>query len=358
MRVLLVASPMIGHVLPHVPVALALQVAGHDVLLATAADGVGAARRAGVPAHDVAPGLSMSPVMIRSLLRHPVRVGRMVRGDEGTDGVGLLFAAVTKAMTPGALRLAEEWQPHLVLHEGLAAAGAIVAGRREVPSVLVDALLFDARDLFHAVAMSLGRTPLSHADDALPEPVDALVAIPASLHERARIGRPMRYVVAAGRGDVPEQFTRRGTRPILLVSRSTVDDPRPDRLMTRVVDAARDADLDVALVRPDRAVARRTLPPNVTTTDWLPFADVLPHVAGIVHHGGGDPDERAGRWGAADRRPGRRRPYEARPPRRSKGCGPGRAARRADVRHAGAARDGPGAAGDGRRGGRRDRHHA
>ncbi|MCZ2826115.1 MULTISPECIES: nucleotide disphospho-sugar-binding domain-containing protein [unclassified Modestobacter] len=286
MRVLLVASPMIGHVLPHVPVALALQAAGHGGLLATAADGVGAARRAGVPAHDVAPGLSMSPVMIRSLLRHPVRIGRMVRGDEGTDGVGLLFAAVSKAMTPGTVQLAEEWQPHLVLHEGLAAAGAIVAGRREVPGVLVDALLFDARDLFHAVARSLGRTPLSHADDALPEPVDALVAVPASLHERARIGRPMRYVVAAGHGDVPEQFTRRGTRPILLVSRSTVDDPRPDRLMTRVVDAARDADLDVVLVRPDRAVARRTLPPNVTTTDWLPFADVLPHVAGVVHHGG------------------------------------------------------------------------
>jgi UDP:flavonoid glycosyltransferase YjiC (YdhE family) len=28
------------------------------------------------------------------------------------------------------------------------------------------------------------------------------------------------------------------------------------------------------------------LPSNVTTTDWLPFATVLPRVAGVVHHGG------------------------------------------------------------------------
>jgi UDP:flavonoid glycosyltransferase YjiC (YdhE family) len=65
-----------------------------------------------------------------------------------------------------------------------------------------------------------------------------------------------------------------------------VDDPRPDRLMTSVVAAAAGADVEVVLVRPDRAVSRRPLPPNVTTTDWLPFADVLPHVAGMVHHGG------------------------------------------------------------------------
>jgi len=95
----------------------------------------------------------------------------------------------------------------------------------------------------------------------------------------------MRHV-SAGRGEVPERLTRAGARPVVLVSRSTVADPRPDRMMSRVVEAARGADVDVVLVRPDRATARRPLPPNVTTTDWLPFADVLPHVAGIVHHGG------------------------------------------------------------------------
>ncbi len=57
-------------------------------------------------------------------------------------------------------------------------------------------------------------------------------------------------------------------------------------MMSRVVEAAGGADVDVVLVRPDRAVARRPLPPNVTTTDWLPFAAVMPHLAGVVTHGG------------------------------------------------------------------------
>ena len=56
--------------------------------------------------------------------------------------------------------------------------------------------------------------------------------------------------------------------------------------MTRVVEAAEGAAVDVVLVRPDRSVSRRPLPPNVTTADWLPFAAVFPHVAGVVHHGG------------------------------------------------------------------------
>lgn len=56
--------------------------------------------------------------------------------------------------------------------------------------------------------------------------------------------------------------------------------------MSTVVTAAEGADVDVVLIRPDRAVSRRRLPANVRTTDWIPHAAVLPQVAGIVHHGG------------------------------------------------------------------------
>ena len=285
MRILLVAAPMVGHVLPHAPVALALRAAGHEVLLATAADGVGAAHKAGIPVRDVAPGLTMGPLMIRSLLRHPLRIGRMVGGDEGTDGVGLLFASVNAAMAPATVGLGDEWRPDLVLHEGLMPLGSLVAARLGVPAVLVDALLFDARELHRAVAPHLARAARRFGVAALPEPPEALVAVPPSL-VGPRPGRPMRYVSAGSGGELPEVLARPRARPIVLVSRSTVDDPRPDRLMTRVAEAATTADLDVLLVRPDRAVLHRPLPSNVTTADWLPFATVLPHVAGVVHPGG------------------------------------------------------------------------
>jgi UDP:flavonoid glycosyltransferase YjiC (YdhE family) len=96
----------------------------------------------------------------------------------------------------------------------------------------------------------------------------------------------MRYVPVAGARAAPEEFTRPGARPRIIVTRSTVDDPRPDPMMSRVVRAARGTDFDIVLVRPDRRVTRSPLPPNVTTTDWLPFPDVFPAAAGVVDHGG------------------------------------------------------------------------
>jgi UDP:flavonoid glycosyltransferase YjiC (YdhE family) len=285
MRALFVASPLVGHVLPLLPLASAFRDAGHDVLVATGHDGLDAARRAGLPVHDVAPGVNVGRVFGGAMLRHPGPIVRMLRGDSGTEGVGWMFAAMTERLADAVVALADEWRPDLVLHEGLAPVGALAAARRDVPSVLVDALIFDGRRLFSAVTSHLDGLAQRHGVGGVPDPVDAVVAIPPSLVGK-RDGRPMRYVPAAGHGEVPEELTRPGRRPVVLVSRSTVADPRPDRMMTSVVAAAAGADLDVVLVRPDRAVSRRPLPPNVLTTDWLPFADVLPHVAGIVHHGG------------------------------------------------------------------------
>jgi UDP:flavonoid glycosyltransferase YjiC (YdhE family) len=281
-RVLFVANPMVGHVLPLVPLARAFLDAGHDVRFATAHEGVGAVQHAGLAVEDVAPGLNVTRLLLRRLLPHPRLMRREMAGRGGTDAVEVTFPIFAERMADRTAALVDDWRPHLVLHEGLAPLGALVAARGGVPSVLVDALIYDGADLFTKVARHLGR--LAHRlGVAVPEPADAVVAIPASL-VGARPGHPMRYVPAGRDGDATLPTT--GTRPVVLVSRSTVADPRPDRMMGRVVEAAAGADVDVVLVRPDRATTRRSLPPNVTTTGWLPFAAVLPRVAGIVHHGG------------------------------------------------------------------------
>jgi UDP:flavonoid glycosyltransferase YjiC (YdhE family) len=285
MRALFVANPMVGHVLPLVPLATAFRDAGHDVVIASAGEGIDAARKTGLAVRDVAPGLKVERVMLGAMLRRPRMMRRELAGEGGTGGVGYLFAPLTARMAEGTVGLAEDWRPDLVLHEGLAPVGALAAARCGVPSVLVDALLFHGRELFSAVTRHLGGLAARYGVDALPEPVDAVVTAPPSVVGERR-GRPMRHVPATGHGEIPERLTREGGRPVVLVSRSTVADPRPDRMMTRVIEAATGTDVDVVLVRPDRSAARRTLPLNVTATDWLPFADVFPHVAGIIHHGG------------------------------------------------------------------------
>ncbi|MDP9429715.1 MAG: hypothetical protein M3Q47_12925 [Actinomycetota bacterium] len=169
-------------------------------------------RKTSVPVHDLAPGLNVGRVFAGPLLRHPVRILRMVAGDTGTEGVGVLFAAMTARLAAGTVALADDWGPDLVLHEGLAPAGALAAARRGVPSVLVDALIYDGRSLYSAVTSHLDGLAHRHGVDALPEPADAVVAIPASLVGE-RLGRPMRYVPATGHGDVSDGSRRPAAAP-------------------------------------------------------------------------------------------------------------------------------------------------
>ncbi|WP_448624049.1 nucleotide disphospho-sugar-binding domain-containing protein [Geodermatophilus sp. URMC 64] len=281
MRVLVVASPLTGHVLPLLPIATALRDAGHEVVVGTTGDGLAVCAGA-VPTDDVAPDLRLRPLFLRLMSRHPRLAREEMAGRGGTRVVGLLFAAVGERMVDGVVGLAERFSPDLVLHEPLAVAAAEAAARLRVPSVLVDASLFDAEELLAATTASYA--PRRGAD-GFPPPVEVLTTAPPSLVGERR-GRPMRYVPAGYGRPFPEELARPGDRPRVLVSRSTVADPRRDRLMSTVVDAAAGTDLDVVLVRPDRWVGKRQLPPNVQMTDWLPFPTVLPAAAGIVHHGG------------------------------------------------------------------------
>ena len=286
MRTLLVASPLVGHVLPLVPLARALQQAGHQVVVATAGDGVAAARSCGVDVRDVVPGLRLGAVFARPALQHPLLLRRELRGQAGTDLVGFLFAGVSARMAGGVLALAEAFDADLVVHEPLAAAGSLAAARRKIPVVLLDASLFDAETLLAATTAGLRPTVRRHGVRSLPQPADVLVTSPPSLVGPRR-GSPMRFVPVAGNGGAaPEDLTRPGDRPRILVSRSTVADPRRDRLMSSVIAVAARADLEVVLVRPDRRATGYVLPPNVRTTGWLPFPAVFPAAAGVVHHGG------------------------------------------------------------------------
>jgi UDP:flavonoid glycosyltransferase YjiC (YdhE family) len=286
MRALFVASPMVGHVQPLLPLAAALHDAGHDVVLATGPEGLAAARSSGLDVRDVAPGLRVMPVFMGRALAHPLQARRAAAGEEREPSfVGVLFSALGARMAHGVVRLADEWQPDIVVQEALAAVGALAAARRRVPLVLVNMTFFDAEQLFAVTASKLGTVARRHGLDHMPEPAEVLVTAPPSLVGTQR-GRPMRFVPVPGDGAAPDDLTRSGDRPRIIVSRSTVADPRPDRLMSYVVAAAAGMDVEIVLARPDKHVSRRPLPANVRTTEWLPFPAVFPAAAGTVHHGG------------------------------------------------------------------------
>jgi UDP:flavonoid glycosyltransferase YjiC (YdhE family) len=144
--------------------------------------------------------------------------------------------------------------------------------------------LFDGAALYASATGSLGARLRSAPP--IPPPAVVLHTAPPGLVAFPD-GRPMRHVPVAGRDEPPpEDLLRPGNRSRIIVSRSTVADPRPDRLMSSVVAVAEDADVEIVLARPDPRVATGPLPPNVRAVDWLPFAAAFPAAAGVVHHGG------------------------------------------------------------------------
>jgi UDP:flavonoid glycosyltransferase YjiC (YdhE family) len=144
---------------------------------------------------------------------------------------------------------------------------------------VVDHSLADSAELLAGV------TAAYRPGFAVAPPAEFLTTAPTSLVGPRR-GMPMRFVPSGSGDPVPAGVVRSGGPPLVLVSRSTVVQPGRERLMSAVVAAAARTDVEVLLVRPDRGVTRRPLPPNVRTTDWISFPAVLPAAAGIVHHGG------------------------------------------------------------------------
>jgi UDP:flavonoid glycosyltransferase YjiC (YdhE family) len=271
----MVSAPMLGHLLPMVPLARALRAAGHEVRLAAAADALAVADP-DLAVEDIAPAFDFGRIIRRMLLRHPLVARAELAGRAGTRGVGLLFGAVNAQLAEGVNALADQFAPDLVIHDPLAPAGAVAAARLGVPAVVHENSLFAGADLVQAVSAGQYRLP----------PAATLTIAPPSL-VGTRPGWPMRAVPHSGSGTVPDWLTRPAGQPRLLVSRSTVAGPGGGALMSAVVAAASGLAVEIVLVRPDRRVMRRGgLPDNVRTVGWVPLAEVLPGCAAIVHHGG------------------------------------------------------------------------
>lgn len=284
MKVLVVSAPLVGHLFPLLPLAAALRAAGHDVLLAAGGD---ARDGGGLPLRDIAGRLNLVAVSLRETVRHPKLSRKEFSGRGGTQVVGLLFGAINAVLTDDAVALVEEFRPDLVIHEPLAAAGALAAAKHGVPAVLQENNLWDGPELLAATvaAPAMRRALARHGLDVLPAPAAVITTGPPSL-VGAHAGRPMRPVPTAGRGDVPDWLAAPAERPRIVVSHSTIAGPPVGHPMAPVVAAAPGVDAEIVLVRPPKAVLRRPLPPNVRTVGWVPLARVLPQATAFVHHGG------------------------------------------------------------------------
>lgn len=275
MRILFVAAPLQGHLLPLIPLAAACRDAGHDVILAA---GGFPPDVLGLRTADIGAAFSLPRSAIRVALRHPRIARAEMRGVAGHAMVGELFGRANLALVGPLLALAERERPDLIVYESLGEAGAIVAGRLSIPSALQENTLWPATELFRAVTSSSVL-----AGQPVPAPELTIAVTPPSLRAPAPGAIAMRPVPFSGGGAVPDWLRTPGDRPRVLVSRSTLKGPKDGDPGPAVIAAAARVDADFVLVRP---ATTRGLPPNVRAVDRVPLSEVLPHAAAFVHHSG------------------------------------------------------------------------
>jgi UDP:flavonoid glycosyltransferase YjiC (YdhE family) len=276
MRIVFVAAPLQGHLLPLVPLAAACHDAGHDVVLAS---GGFPGDVLGLRTADIGARFSLPKSALRTALRHPRLARAELRGTAGLAMVGELFGRANQALIGPLLALAERERPDLIVYESLSEAGAVVAGRLGIASVLQQSSLWPAAELFGAVAASR-----AFAGQDVPAPALTITTTPPSLRGAPAADAPsMRPVPFSGGGAIPDWLLTTGDRPRILVSRSTLTGPNSGDPGPAVIAAAADVDAEFVLVRP---AATGRLPSNVRTVGRVPLNEVLPYAAAFVHHAG------------------------------------------------------------------------
>ncbi|MVU76968.1 DUF1205 domain-containing protein [Nocardia sp. ET3-3] len=276
MRVLFVATPLIGHAFPMLPLALRLRAAGHEVVFGSG-DEVVTVLGERLPMVTVADPMSVR-VPIRALALHPIAARNAIAGSADPAVAARVFESVNDRMAARVSALVERFAPDLIVHEPFAAVAAIAGDRRKIPAVLHNIGL-DHGELVCARLLERLGAPGVRDAAALSIAPPSIVSIP---------GWPMRYVPFSTPGPpMPEWLTAPADRPRILVTRSTMLGDRATPFLTSVLRAAPEVDAEFVIVRPDQGVTRHpALPANIRTVGWTVLSEALRTCTAMINHGG------------------------------------------------------------------------
>ncbi|SHN46288.1 UDP:flavonoid glycosyltransferase YjiC, YdhE family [Cryptosporangium aurantiacum] len=126
MRILFSTWPAHGHLLPLLPLLRAAQRAGHDVVLASGAEGAAEASRRGIAVWDVGPSRAEADAAFRA---DPPDLGALPPDQRMPTVIRGMFGAAAPQRAAALVPLAEQWRPDLVIHPITELAGAIAAER-------------------------------------------------------------------------------------------------------------------------------------------------------------------------------------------------------------------------------------
>jgi UDP:flavonoid glycosyltransferase YjiC (YdhE family) len=291
MRFLMTTHRGAGHFGPMIPFAHALLLAGHEVLVAIPRSAAPMVVRAGLDPFPLDEPLDEleAPYWEAAAAADDVAAAKIAV----TDVFGRLRGG---AMLPGLLDLVAGWRPDVVIHEITEIAAVAAAERHGVPHVRLGiGLVMDQHwglELLNRpleeMRSRVGLRPDPRGDRLAGSPF--VTQAPRSLELPS--GRPdaaWRFRAPLGGGRLPDWWPGNDD-PLVYVSFGTAVPGTDDflGLCRGVIDAVADLPIRALLtVGNDHDPAGLgALPASVHVERWVPQADVMPHAAAMVGHGG------------------------------------------------------------------------
>jgi UDP:flavonoid glycosyltransferase YjiC (YdhE family) len=297
MRVLFSSTSGLGHVQPMLPLALAAQEQGHEVLWVSAPDACPRVAAAGLA--TAAAGIPIADVLREYHRAHPSWRSRT--GEALADHMfpALFGEIAAPALLPDLLQVAARFQPEVLVHEAAELAAPIVGaalGRPHVthgfglvvPPHRVALAAAAAHSLWDAVG--LAPSPYGGCYDHLYLDIYPPSLQPDDLSYIGRIQhlRPASLTRLAG-DRLPPQLAGalRSGRPVIYLTFGTVFNVN-ETFRAAVAALARLREvMGVVTVGPTgEPAAFGPQPPHVHLARYIPQSDVLPHCAAVASHGG------------------------------------------------------------------------
>ncbi len=294
MRVLCTCVPGYGHLHPMVPLAQALQDAGHEVAFATEERFCGRVTRAGFAAF--AAGLGPGRVVERTMALPGV--AGLGADDAWRFGAQMFAGVAAPAKVPDLAAVVEEWEPHVVVSDVTDFAGPVVAASAGIPHAAHGlGPLFPLA--FHRLGAELV-APLWQERGLVPPPLGGMfdsayldICPPRlqsdDISEVAPVAHPLRPVpfdAVAGEA-LPGWVDGLAPQPTVYVTLGTLDNDAPD-VFRAVLDGLRHETLNVIVtVGPNGDPGQLGLePPNVRVERYVPQSLLFPRCDVVVAHGG------------------------------------------------------------------------
>lgn len=324
MRVLMVVAPLTAHLYPSVPLAWALQSAGHEVRLASGTELAGQISAAGLTAVRLGgePTSTLPHVSEAELDRFSEALGFEPGSDLGRVWQAIRYYLVANVaryypdaegqqpLADNLVEFARDWRPDLVIWDVASPVGSVAAresgaasarllwgpdyfgwihGRLTERAARGDT---EVNPLAETMAPIFGRYGYDYSQEMILgdftlDPLPTHTQLPRSPGQRVV---PMRFVPYTGASPVPEWLTQSPSRPrvclSLGVTKRKVTVGRDERLAA-VLEAVAEMDVEVvATINADQLGDGQKVPDNVRLVDYLPLTQVTPTCSAIIHHGG------------------------------------------------------------------------